>query len=92
LTRTLIWRPAARRDVTAILRYIADRHAAAAADLAQRFEDIARRLLAFPFLHRPGRTPGTREAVVHRNYLLIYSVSRTTVDVLAVVHARRRYP
>jgi toxin ParE1/3/4 len=92
LTGTLIWRPAARRDVTAIIRYIADRHAAAAADLALRFEDTARRLLAFSFLHRPGRAPNTREAVVHRNYLLIYSVSRTTIDVLAVVHARRRYP
>ena len=92
MTRTLIWRPAARRDVTAIIRYIADRHAAAAADLAQRFEHTARRLPAFPFLHRSGRVPGTREAVVHRNYLLIYSVSSTKVEILAVVHARRRYP
>jgi toxin ParE1/3/4 len=77
--------------VTALVRYIADRHAAAAADLAQRFERAARRLPAFPFLHRPGRVPGTREAVVHRNYLLIYSVSPTTVEILAVLHARRPY-
>lgn len=45
-----------------------------------------------PYLHRPGRIAGTREAVVHPNYIVIYQVSVAEVVVLAVLHARQRYP
>lgn len=42
-------------------------------------------------LHRPGRIPGTREAVVHPNYILIYRVAEI-IEALAVFHARQPYP
>ena len=41
--------------------------------------------------HRPARVPGTREAIVHPNYILVYRVGET-IDILAVLHSRQQYP
>jgi toxin ParE1/3/4 len=43
-------------------------------------------------MYRPGRADGTREAVIHSNYLLIYRLVLDTVEIVNVVHARRDYP
>lgn len=43
-------------------------------------------------MHRPGRIIGTREAVVHPNYILVYEVGIDAVEVMSVVHSRRQYP
>jgi toxin ParE1/3/4 len=45
-----------------------------------------------PFLYRPGRVAGTREAVVHPNYILVYRVTAEAVEIVSVVHARQQYP
>jgi len=45
-----------------------------------------------PDLYRVGRVDGTREMVVHPNYIVIYRVRPDHVEILAVLHARRRYP
>jgi toxin ParE1/3/4 len=76
----LIWRPAARRDFETIIRYIAERDPAAAQRLALLVEDTAERLVELPFMYRPGRVTGTREAVVHPNYILIYHVTAEAVE------------
>ena len=49
------------------------------------------RIIENPYLYRPGRIAGTREAVVHPNYILVYRVTGT-IEILAVLHARQRYP
>lgn len=55
-------------------------------------EACAERLPQFPYMYRAGRFAGTREAVAHPNYILIYRVTTQAVEILAVVHARREYP
>lgn len=45
-----------------------------------------------PFAYRAGRTPDTREAIVHPNYLLVFQVADDHIRVLRVLHARQRYP
>jgi toxin ParE1/3/4 len=88
---TLIWRPAARRDLTEIITYIAERHPPAAERLGDAIRHTAERLPDHPFIHRRGRVAGTREAIVHPNYILVYRVA-DTIEVLAVLHARQQYP
>ena len=60
--------------------------------LQARFEECAERLTAHPFMYRSGRVAGTREAVAHPNYILIYKVGADAVEVLNVIHSRRQYP
>ncbi len=88
----LIWRKGARDDATAILSYIADRNVAAAEALQAAIEARADRLREHPFLHRPGRVPGTREAVLHPNYIMVYRVTEEVVEIVGLMHARRQYP
>lgn len=88
----LIWLPAARRDFETIVRYIAERDVAAAQRLKSLIADGAERLGEHPFMYRVGRVPGTREAVVHPNYILIYHVTAEAVEIISLVHARRKYP
>ena len=87
----LIWRPEARQDLTQIIAYIAERNPAAADRPGMAIRHAADRRPDHPFIHRPGRVAGTREAIVHPNYIVVYRVAET-IDVLAVIHARQRYP
>lgn len=56
------------------------------------FEQSAERLPDRPYAYRPGRVDGTREMVVHPNYILVYRVGSDAIYVLSVIHTRRRYP
>ena len=49
-------------------------------------------LLTFPALSRPGRGVGTRELVVHENYVLPYRVKGDTVQIIRVQHVARLWP
>jgi plasmid stabilization system protein ParE len=56
------------------------------------FEDRAERLTEHPFMYRTGRVPGTREAVVHPNFIMVYRVDANSVEIVNIIHSRRRYP
>ena len=88
----LIWRSSARADVETIITYIAERNVDAAQRLKSQIEDCAERLPDHPFMYRTGRVSGTREAVVHPNYILIYRVATDAIEVVSLVHARQAYP
>ncbi len=90
--RTLIWRLSAADQLHSIIGYIAERSPIAAYELESRIKLVAERLCESPFIGRPGRLHGTREMIVHPNYIVIYSVSETLVTVLRVLHARQQYP
>jgi toxin ParE1/3/4 len=88
----LIWRESALDDLEAIQAYIAERNSDAANRLQDAIDACAERLPEHPFLYRPGRVAGTREAVVHPNYILIYRVTAEAVEIVNVLHTRRQYP
>ena len=88
----LIWREGARAEAAAILRYVAERNLAAAERLEAAIHACAERLPEHPYLYRSGRVPGTREAVVHPNYILVYRVTADAVEIVNLMHARRQYP
>ncbi|MFL6728532.1 MAG: type II toxin-antitoxin system RelE/ParE family toxin [Sphingomicrobium sp.] len=88
----LVWRASALDDLDQVISYIAERDRAAAERLLDAIDAAAERLADHPFMYRPGRVPGTREAVVHPNYILIYHVTADAVEIVSLVHARQEYP
>jgi len=52
----------------------------------------AEKLDMHPTLGRVGRVKGTRELVVHPNYLLIYRMVGKVPEVLRVKHAAQKWP
>ena len=90
--RKLVWRAGALEDLQSIIEFVAERNAPSAERLHSAIEVCAERLRKRPFLYRPGRVEGTREAVVHPNYILIYEVGTEAVEITAVVHSRSQYP
>ena len=88
----VVWTSSAVDDLAVVIDYIAERHYPAAERMQALIEDATERLPNHPFAHRPGRIHGTREAVVHPNYIVVYSVGLEVITILAVVHARQQYP
>lgn len=88
----LIWTVPASLDRKHIREHIARDDPAAAIGLDTQFSEKARRLVDYPGLGKPGRVPGTRELLAHKNYILIYDVIGETVRVLRALHARRQWP
>lgn len=89
---SLVWTEAAINDLDAIITFIAEGNPHAAERLQSAIEACAEHLPVHPFMFRAGRVPGTREAVVHPNYLLVYEVHVDAVEIMRVVHSRQEYP
>ena len=64
----------------------------AAIDLADLLLAKALVLDEHPLLGRAGRIKGTRELVVHPNYIVFYRVVGKAVEVLRVKHAAQQWP
>ena len=90
--RSLVWRAAAREDLVRIVAYIAERNPAAARRMRVLIEQAVLPLREHPYLFRPGRFPGTRELVAHPNYIVVYRVTDTAIEIVGIMHARQRYP
>ena len=88
----LLWTPEARQDRIKIYDYIEADNPLAALELDELFCKNADYLLEHPGLGRQGRVQGTRELVVHPNYIVIYDVVGDAVRVLRVLHAARQWP
>ena len=87
----LYWTLEAIADRDAIFDYIEADNPAAALALDELFSEKAERLTDHPKLGRLGRVDGTRELVVHENYILIYDIAGDLVRILRVLHAARRW-
>lgn len=88
----LFWTPEALDDRRAIYDYIEADNPMAALTLDEMFSDKVRHLTNHPGLGRPGRVAGTRELVVHKNYIVIYDTTVDAVRVLRVLHAAMQWP
>jgi addiction module RelE/StbE family toxin len=88
----LAWTPEARADRRAIYTYIEADNAAAALVLDELFAKRSMQLVTHPMTGRPGRVSGTRELVVHRNYLMVYDLAGETVRVIRILHTAQQWP
>jgi len=88
----LIWKPFALEDRERIMDYIALDNPKAALQLDMLFEQKADQLLTFPELYKTGRIEGTREAVVHPNYVMVYMMDGDTISILRILHSAQDWP
>lgn len=87
------WTRRATNALTAIRSHIATDNPEAARALWVRVRSfVDTKLTDHPMMGRPGRVEGTRESVVHRNYLIVYRVTEDAIDIVAVRHAAQEWP
>ena len=87
------WTRRATVALTAIRSHIATDDPVAAQALWLRVRSyIDTKLAEHPMMGRPGRVEGTRESVVHRNYILVYRVTGDAIEIVTVRHTAQDWP
>ena len=87
-----VWTASARRELREIVLHIWHDNPAAAKRMRVRIETTAAYLKTQPFMGRPGAIAGTREAIPHPSYRIVYQVSNEVVSILSIVHTARQWP
>jgi addiction module RelE/StbE family toxin len=88
----LFWTPQATEDRKQIFAYIFEHNEDAAEAMDKLFVEQAEYPLNCPELGKPGRVDGTREFTAHRHYILVYSIAKEQIAILAVLHTSRQWP
>lgn len=89
----LRWTERAAEHLEMLHAYVADENVRAADALIQHVFEAAERLLAFPELGRKGRVLGTRDLILPGSQIILaYRIHKNNVQILAVLHAARKWP
>jgi plasmid stabilization system protein ParE len=73
--------------------YISEHDPNAAERVVGRIASLAGHLVDHPEMGRRGRIAGTRELIIPEfPYIVVYRLSPSSVDVLTVLHALRKWP
>ena len=83
------WTKTALASVDEIAGFIAKDNPTRATSFVVELQAAVTKLLAHPGMGRAGRVPGTRELVLHKNYIAIYRVRGDGVEILRLHHAAR---
>jgi toxin ParE1/3/4 len=87
------WTTPAREQFVSAYEYIAGENRAAGARTANRVWKCTELLASHPMAGREGRVVGTRELVIRGTpFIVAYRVARNEVQILAVMHAARKWP
>jgi addiction module RelE/StbE family toxin len=86
----LKWTRTALGSVDEIAGYIAADNPARAASFVKELRAAVAKLQEHPGMGRAGRVPGTRELVLHKNYIATYRVRGDDVEILRLHHVARR--
>ena len=84
------WTKTALASVDDIAGFIAKDNPTRATSFALELQSAVTQLQAHPGMGRAGRVPGTRELVLHKNYIAIYRVRGNVVEILRLHHAARK--
>lgn len=88
----VVWTDSALLDLADAYRFIAlDNPQTAARVIAELRQIAVEKLTAFPEIGRLGRVEGSRELVL-RPFVIAYRVRGETIEMLRVLHGRRRWP
>jgi toxin ParE1/3/4 len=83
------WTKTAIESVDEIAGFIAKDNPTRATSFVLELQAAVTKLLAHPGMGRAGRVPGTRELVLHKNYIAIYRVRGDDVEILRLHHSAR---
>ena len=83
------WTKSALASVDGIASFIAKDNPTRATSFVLELQVAVTKLQAHPGMGRAGRVPGTRELVLHKNYIAIYRVRGDDVEILRLHHAAR---
>ena len=83
------WTKTALASVDEIAGFIAKDNPTRATSFVLELQSAVIQLQTHPGMGRAGRVPGTRELVLHKNYIAIYRVRGDVVEVLRLHHAAR---
>lgn len=83
----------AENDLDAIAGYYGPLNPTATLAILDRVADAEATLGEYPFFGRTGRVSGTREVVVVGTpFILVYTVSESSVTIIRVLHTRQKWP
>lgn len=85
------WKRAAQADLWVIVDYISDDNPDAAQALKDELVATVGKLPQNPQMYRVGRVPATREIVVRKNYIVVYSETPSQITILRILHAAQEY-
>lgn len=88
----VVWTKMAEDDLIAIFEFIAKDNLQSAIAMDAMFRNTGNGLSDFPQIGKVGRLPGTREFVVHPNYILVYRLKEECIQVLNIIHTAKQYP
>ena len=80
------WTRATLASVDEIAGFIAKDNPTRATSFVLELQAAVTQLQAHPGMGRAGRVPGTRELVLHKNYIAIYRVRGDDVEILRLHH------
>ena len=83
------WTKTALGSVNEIAGFIAKDNPTRATSFVLELQESVAKLQTHPGMGRAGRVPGTRELVLHQNYIAIYRVRGDDVEILRLHHAAR---
>ena len=87
------WMPLAEQGLDAAYEYVRQDNPRAASRLVARIFAAVEMLSRYPSAGHPGRVPATRELSVGSTpYIVAYRHAGDEIQILAVIHARRRWP
>jgi len=87
------WTPIATWHLREAYEYVAQDSVTAAESLLERIFSAVEMLQVYPQIGRVGRVKGTRELVIAATpFVVAYRSLRDQIEVLAVLHAARKWP
>lgn len=90
--RDVKWTDEATDQLLHIIGWLAERNSEAAELLLLRIERLIAIAAESPALFRYGRVAGTREIIVHANYIIVFRSMNPGTEILAILHARQAWP
>jgi toxin ParE1/3/4 len=86
------WTHEAYNDRSEIYNYIEGVNPIAAVNMDEMFEKRVTQIASHPMIGRTGRIEGTREFVIHPNYVIIYDIKGDYIRILGLLHTSRQWP